>query len=248
MKFTPSSRTVGIKGVSGVRFDVVGDISSSVAEAVTYYGKRAIASKGSFSLCIPGGSIVKACGAISKDALDWSKVHIFFANEGLNDFKCYTGAMESFVGKVGIPAANVHKVGDGEPAAAAAAYAALIASHPSVKHVHGVPSMDLVLLGTGEDGHVGSLHPNSGQLKDGFKTGKLVMPIVKGEKKSVAVSMDLINAAGAVILSAAGAARQPMVKASVSGKFAEWLYPAGLVKTAAAGDTVWLCDKEASPL
>jgi hypothetical protein len=75
VKFTPSSRTVGIKGVSGVRFDVVGDISSSVAEAVTYYGKRAIASKGSFSLCIPGGSIVKACGAISKDALDWSKVY-----------------------------------------------------------------------------------------------------------------------------------------------------------------------------
>jgi hypothetical protein len=37
------------------------------------------------------------------------QVHIFFANEGLNDFKCYTGAMESFVGKVGIPAANVRR-------------------------------------------------------------------------------------------------------------------------------------------
>ena len=73
------------------------------------------------------------------------------------------------------------------------------------------------------------------------------MPIVKGEKKSVAISMDLVNAAKAVLLSAAGATRKEMVAASIAGSFDEWLYPAGMVKTVNAANTIWLLDAEASP-
>ena len=155
--FVPTTRVSSLNGKTGVAFETVSDIALSVAECVTFFGNQAIAEKGSFSLCIPGGSIVKACGAISKDALDWSKVHIFFANEGLNDFKCYNGAMESFVGKVGIPENPVYKVGEGEPQQAAEAYAKLIMSSAPVvtkgkNLMKPIPSFDLILFGTGEDG------------------------------------------------------------------------------------------------
>jgi 6-phosphogluconolactonase/glucosamine-6-phosphate isomerase/deaminase len=119
---------------------------------------------------------------------------------------CYNGAQE-FIKNVGIPEANVHKTMDGSYEKVAEDYAAKI-SELVPKNKHGVPSFDLVLLGTGDDGHVGSLYPNTPELINGYGTGKLVMPINSGGKGTVAISMDLMNAADAVVLSAVGAIRK----------------------------------------
>jgi 6-phosphogluconolactonase len=261
LPFSPSSRKMSLKGATGVKYEIIGDITSAITEAVAFYGKKAIASKGSFTLCIPGGSVVKAASTMKKDAMDWSKVHVFFANEKLNDMACYNGAQE-FIKNVGIPEANVHKTMDGSYEKVAEDYAAKI-SELVPKNKHGVPSFDLVLLGTGDDGHVGSLYPNTPELINGYGTGKLVMPINSGGKGTVAISMDLMNAADAVVLSAVGAIRKDMVKATkeghssmptgrtggwMFGKFAQYLWPAGLVKTADPRNTIWLVDGPASPL
>eukprot|EP00284_Hemiselmis_tepida_P016454 CAMPEP_0174916992 /NCGR_PEP_ID=MMETSP1355-20121228/2195_1 /TAXON_ID=464990 /ORGANISM="Hemiselmis tepida, Strain CCMP443" /LENGTH=290 /DNA_ID=CAMNT_0016162053 /DNA_START=50 /DNA_END=922 /DNA_ORIENTATION=- len=216
-------------------------ISAAVAESVAAIGAECIAAQGSFTICVPGGSIVKALSKLSPDAMDFSKVHVFFANERIGEYKCYKTAVESFVDKCGIPHANVHKVGEGEPADVAAAYEAEMLTCVS-KNDKGIPVMDLVLLGTGEDGHVGSLHPGSDEVKESGK-GKVILPIDKGGKKSIAASMDVFCSASRCILSAAGAGRAGMVKAALSGTFDEWTIPAGLVKCE-GGATAWLCDEE----
>uniref|UniRef100_A0A7S1ED86 Glucosamine/galactosamine-6-phosphate isomerase domain-containing protein n=1 Tax=Hemiselmis andersenii TaxID=464988 RepID=A0A7S1ED86_HEMAN len=216
-------------------------ISAAVAESVAAIGKECIASQGTFTMCVPGGSIVKALSKLPPDSMDFSKVHVFFANERIGEYKCYKGAMDSFVDKCGIPHANVHKVGEGEPAEVAAAYEAEMLKCVA-KNDKGIPVMDLVLLGTGEDGHVGSIHPNSDEVMQSGK-GKVILPIDKGGKKSIAASMDVFCASSRIILSAAGAGRAPMVKAALSGDFEEWTVPAGLVKSE-AGATAWLCDQE----
>ncbi|KAJ1476225.1 glucosamine-6-phosphate isomerases/6-phosphogluconolactonase-domain-containing protein [Baffinella frigidus] len=207
MRLRGGSPTRSLGPSSGITALVVQDVAARVCEDVARIGGHYIQQKGTFSLCIPGGSIVKALGSIKVDALDWSKVHVFFANEQLGAFKCHAGAMEAFILKMGIPTENVHKVPDcADPEEAAAKYAAEIAASHAVTN----GAMDLILLGTGEDGHVGSLHPGSAQLKEGCGTGKTVLGITKGDKKSVAVSMDLINSAKNVILSAAGETRTVM--------------------------------------
>lgn len=45
------------------------------------------------------------------------------------------------------------------------------------KDKHGLPAFDLMLLGMGSDGHVGSLYPNRAEVS---ATGKLVLPVDKG--------------------------------------------------------------------
>ena len=72
-----------------------GDYSESICESVTKYGREAIKDKGSFSLCIPGGSIVKALGGLKANAMDFTKVHVFFANERISEQKCYAGGLEA---------------------------------------------------------------------------------------------------------------------------------------------------------
>jgi len=97
-----------------------------------------------------------------------------------------------------------------------------------------------MLLGTGDDGHCGSLYPQSEEIKQTGQ-GKVVLPIDEGEKKSIAVSMDFMCAAKKVIVSAATAKRAEMVKRALTGDFPEWDCPAALVN---AGETVWFTDND----
>lgn len=138
-------------------FDGEAGIGAAVVAEVAACGKAAIAAKGSFSLAIPGGSVVTALSALPADAMDFGKVHVFFCNERIGEYKCYKGALEAFATRCKIPLANVHKVSEGEPSDSAAKYEALLRSNPSVDNTGPMPSVDLILLGTGDDGHCGSL-------------------------------------------------------------------------------------------
>ena len=140
---------VGSKTVS--IFD--GDYADAVVDTVVETAKAAISTKGSFSLAIPGGSVVTALSGLSPNAFDMSKVYIFFCNERIGANKCYKGALEAFVTKCGIPIEQVYKVPELEPEEAAAAYEAMIRECAAVDSTSGsIPAVDLVLLGTGDDG------------------------------------------------------------------------------------------------
>jgi len=218
-----------------------GDYSDAVIRTVVETAKSAIEAKGSFSLAIPGGSIVNALSGMSPDAFDMSKVYIFFCNERIGANKCYKGALEAFVTKCGIPLDQVYKVPEMEPIEAAAAYGALISNCPAVDTSGPIPAVDLMLLGTGDDGHCGSLYPQSEEIK-ATGQGKVVLPIDEGDKKSIAVSMDFMNAAKKVLVSAAEPKRATMVKRALTGDFEEWGCPSGLVDC--DGETIWFVDTD----
>lgn len=118
-----------------------GDYSDAVVDVVVETAKAAIASKGSFSLAIPGGSVVKALSGLSPDAFDMSKVHIYFCNERIGANKCYSGALESFVEKCNIPLEQVNQVPEGEPDAVAAQYEAMIRADASVDQSGSIPAV-----------------------------------------------------------------------------------------------------------
>ena len=218
-----------------------GDYAEEVRAEVAAVASACIAEKGSFSLCIPGGSVVVAIGGFEADAFDFSKTHVFFANEKIPSYPCIEQAKASLGGKV--PEDQIYFVGEGSAAEVAASYTEVLKSHPSIDNSAPIPSFDMMLLGTGPDGHCGCIFPDSAEVK-ATGSGKVVVAgnDDRADGDFVAITMDVMCAAKVVLVSAAGSGRAPMVASALSGEFGPYDCPAGMVD--AAEDTVWFVDSE----
>jgi 6-phosphogluconolactonase len=122
---------------------VAADIASEIQEEVAAVAAACISEKGSFSIAIPGGSVVAAFGGIPSEALDFSKCHVFFCNEKIPSYQCLEGALPE-TKKLGIPDEQVYGVGEGTPAAVAESYTKLLTEHPSIDNSGVVPSFDMM--------------------------------------------------------------------------------------------------------
>lgn len=210
------------------------DVQAGIGNAFCVAAAISIATKGSFSVAIPSGSVVKALGQLAGTGrVDFSKVHVFFTNDKVGGSQpSYEGALADFVEPCGIPMKNVYPIpGKMSKAQAAQAYARTVEQSRVVEG-----GFDLVLLGTGEDGHCASLFPNAPEVaKEGGSSY-----VAKQGEDAVTATLGTINAAKRVILSATGKGRGFMVmdalaKGETSGM------PAGMV---AAADTTWFVDDD----
>lgn len=126
---------------------------------------------GRASLAVSGGSTPKlmfqSLAELSKDTLDWSRVHLFWVDERIvaptDPDSNYKLAKDFLIDPAGIPEANVHRVhGELPPDEAAALYAKNLASffgdHP--------PVIDVLHCGMGPDAHTASLFPGSELIRD----------------------------------------------------------------------------------
>ena len=103
----------------------------------------------------------------------------------------------------------------------------------------GLPSLDLVFLGSGADGHTASLYPGSPQVVDAA-AGRLCVPAAG--KGGVTLALGVMGAARTVLLSAGKASQAGMVATCLgdSGDVSHGL-PAGLLRAAQEGAEVeWL--------
>jgi 6-phosphogluconolactonase len=99
-------------------------------------------------------------------ALDWNKIHLFWVDERyvphdspLSNFKL---AADTFLTKIPIPKGNVHPIPTEyeDSGSAAKQYEETVRSVFRIKAGQ-TPKFDLIVLGMGSDGHIGSLFPNS---------------------------------------------------------------------------------------
>jgi len=240
-------------GRTVVTFDDDAALAAKLVSEVTETAKAAIAAKGCFSLCIPAGSVVSALKGLDPAALDWSKVNVFFTGERLGQNKSYSAALDAFcnnckVSNVFYPLIRPMFSG-GAPLPqfavdeAAAAYTALLRAHPSIDNSGPIPSFDMLLLGVGEDGHCGSLHPNSEHIKATGK-GVVTFGILNPSKNQIALSMDVMTAAKKIILAANGAKKKDAVSRATKGDDS-FECPASMVK--GKGEIFWYTDKASNP-
>eukprot|EP00966_Prymnesium_polylepis_P230012 5322157-Prymnesium_polylepis.1 len=193
-------------------------------------------------MSIGSGTTVAPLKMLAND-VDFSRVHVFFGNErteGEAAGKCFDGSAE-FVSACGVPAVQVHKVPFGPAEEAAEAYEALLRGSDALGMCErtGMPALDLVLLGSGADGHTASLYPGSEQvLRCG--DGRIVVP-AEG-KGGVTLTLDAMRSARNVILSAGKPAQAPMVRKALAWSNADenTKCPAGMVSAAAGTDVEWL--------
>ena len=229
--------------------DAVGDL---IVDRVEELASSAIEEKGAFSMSLGSGTTVKPLVALVDRAnLDLSKVHIFFGNErteGDAAGKCAKSGAEVFAA-LGIPDSNLHHVPEMPAEEAAKAYEDMMRGMPRNvigEHKSGLPSLDLCLLGSGADGHCASLYPNSSQVICTPGNKRAYIP-AEG-KGGVTLTIDALNSARNVIISAGKATQSDMVRKCLgwSNAATNHALPAGMVSTNEGAVVEWILTHESA--
>ncbi len=188
-------------------FDNDDQIAAAACLQVLDAAERAIADHGKFKLVLAGGTTPeKLYRLLAKADANWAKWVIYYGDERClpADHQDRNSVMagQALLGKVAIPAVQIHTMPaemGGE--SAAAFYRPLVAA--------ALP-FDMVLLGMGEDGHVASLFP--GHEHD---QGELVHAVHNSPKpppERVSISAKALSASHEVIFLITGSNKQDAVK------------------------------------
>jgi 6-phosphogluconolactonase len=237
--------------VQNGNFDAAAHAMSTMVQTAA---GEAIAEKGSFTLVLSGGSLLKALSKLSGVVgADFSKWWIFYVDERnvphSSDDSTHKGAKENFLDAAGVPSVQVFEIHEGLSVKEAAKnYEGRLFDVPKSvlpRNESGWPVFDCMLLGTGPDGHIASLFPNSSALGD--KSG-WILPIESSPKpppERITMTLPVINACKKTIFLATGSGKAEVVRRVLECQALPGALPAQLVRPT-AGTVTWLLDVESS--
>nr|GEV77766.1 probable 6-phosphogluconolactonase 4, chloroplastic [Tanacetum cinerariifolium] len=199
-------------------FDSEESLSVSLAEYVNVLSDKSVKEKGSFTVVVSGGSLIKSLRKLVEapyiDSIDWSKWHMFWVDERVvpkdHPDSNYLLAYDGFLSKVSIPSGNIHAINDTLSAEGAAdEYETNIKNLVqqgiiSTSEASGIPKFDVMLLGMGPDGHVASLFPGHPLLEEKNKATWTGCALPAPATTSAIFAEELITGKVNVILSGGG--------------------------------------------
>jgi 6-phosphogluconolactonase len=217
------------------------------AEAAELLARHAAAGH---HLALTGGSTPRdAYHRAAGMDVDWSRATLWWGDERCvppDDERSNYGMARAALleGIVGDPPA-VHRIrGELGPAPAAADYEAVLRE----TFGDGTPSLDLMLLGLGSDGHLASMFPGQPALEE---RDRLVVGVEEAGLEPfvprVTLTLPVINAAREVVFLVAGEGKAEAVARAFSGT-PDQAIPASLVSPASGSLTVLLDPPAASRL
>jgi 6-phosphogluconolactonase len=192
-------------------------IRALVKESAT----EAIQARGAFALAIPGGSVLKMLvGSGSGDGTNTSnnnddsgwtkKTTLAYVNHkcvAMDDANLATHAKarKLFLDDGWPGCHTIVLAGTDQGPAEAASYEAKLRALPAniLPVVNGLPVFDLVLVGVGDDGHIGSLYPGRDEALVG-PDGPWVLPVEMKQPPSITLSLPVIKAAKKIVIAACG--------------------------------------------
>lgn len=170
---------------------------------------RALADRGVFTLALSGGETPKTLfrllrSALWKERLAWEKVRVFWADERCvppeHSRSNYGMAWEELLRYVAV--GEIARMrGEDEPDEAARAYEQSLRERVPVQ-CEGVPVLDCVLLGMGEDGHIASLFPGHPALEEQSRLVVAVKP--EGLEPRLTLTLPVLNSADHCVVLIAG--------------------------------------------
>lgn len=225
-------------------------LAEAAAEEVVRIGRQAQLARSTFSLVLSGGSTPRAlharlAGPRRRGRLSWSEVDLFWGDERCvppnHPQSNYRMAEETLLR--GLPeGAAIHRIqGEIAPARAAAAY------ESRLREVTGeaLPSLDLVLLGIGGDGHTASLFPATPDI-DGGRRLTIATKSPQPPHDRISLTLRAINAARNVLFLVQGADKAPMLARLLAPRKAEdRALPAARVRPR-DGRLLWMLDRAAA--
>jgi len=228
-------------------YDNPEELAQTAAREFAAKATEAIDGRGRFAVVLAGGSTPKATYDVLArdytDTIDWKDVHVFFGDErGVppdNDDSNYKMARESLLDYV--PIGSVHRMrGELPPEEAAEGY------ERDLRDFFGpvdLPEFDLILLGTGPDGHTASLFPETSALEV-HDRWVVANPVLKLETTRITLTVPAINAARDVYFLVAGEGKAAPVAEILQGDPDPRQYPASLIQP--ENGPTWMLDRAAA--
>jgi len=213
---------------------------------------QAIESYGTAVWVLAGGTApmiaYKVLATKYQNAVDWSKVIVLIGDERcvpLNDPDSNWHQIASiFLNVVPIPEANKLRPKSDLPAEEAATdYARVLAQLPQTKA--GLPKLDVVWLGMGEDGHTLSLFPQHPCLQN---TQPLVIPVHDSPKPPadrITLTLKALQATTSCIIMASGAGKTEAIKKAREDDSQLPIARAVRAIESRGGNVTWLVDPAA---
>jgi 6-phosphogluconolactonase len=231
-----------------------GQLSVAAAEYIVRVAQESIATHGSFTLALSGGSTPRKLYAMLADEpyrgqIDWALVEIFWSDERCvpaDDAESnYHLAQEVMLSKLPIAASQIHRVPADEPDREAASLA-YTKEMQRVFGTDGIPQFDLIQLGMGPEGHTASLFPHQASLTE---QQRLIMPVTvpKPPPPRLTFTPPLLNAAIHILFLVTGPDKSEAVQAVLEGPKQPEEYPAQIVQPS-DGEVTWMLDKAAAAL
>jgi 6-phosphogluconolactonase len=230
--------------------------AAAVADEIITSAKESISQNASFSLGLSGGSTP---GGIYRlltitpraNQVEWEKVKFFVGDERyvpLNNTQSnYRMFKETLLNSVDVGKATCFYINTelGDVKKSVADYSDKLSKN--LASVNNVPSLDLLLLGLGEDGHIASLFPKSPELEN---LNSLVVHTINPNDKSERISLGVttIQAAKRVVFLVKGSSKSDILKKTFEAKATSAELPALLLKEQANKVTFYVDSAAAAKL
>jgi 6-phosphogluconolactonase len=202
-------------------------LAGAAADWILDAAARSIRAAGRFTIALAGGSTPRQtyqalAAAPRRERADWARWEVFFGDERAvppeDPSSNYRLARETLLDHVSIPPTRVHRMEAERPdfEAACGDYAnALAAACPPFGEA-GIPRLDCILLGVGENGHTASLFPGEPSLEVRDRW------VIHGHADypppdRMTLSYPVLNAAQRVAFLVAGTAKQDALRSIVVG-------------------------------
>jgi 6-phosphogluconolactonase len=225
-------------------------LSQAAATLVVEQANLAVAARGRFGVALSGGSTPRRTYELLgrlpfKEQAPWHRMHIFWGDERcvpLDDPRSNARmAKEAWLNHVPIPESQLHPIA----CAQAPAEAARVFETHLRQFFSGRPSsLDLILLGLGDNGHTASLFPGTPVLKE-TKRWAAEVYVTEQDLWRVTLTAPFINQAAKVVFLVAGEAKAGILWEILEGPRDPERLPAQLIQPY-SGEIIWLLDLKAA--
>lgn len=235
--------------MSAIRtFEDKDQLASAAAKAATDILWASINKYDQATWVLAGGSTPLAAYRVIatgyQSAIDWSKVTLMLGDERIgaldgpnNNWHAINRILATLPARKLRPKSNLPIE---EAAADYERYLSLIA-----KTDNGLPRLDLVWLGVGDDGHTMSLFPNHESM---FPSGNLIIPVrnsPKPPRERISFSLRALQGAQNAMVLASGSEKRDAVRGALSGNNSPVALAANIIETH-EGNVTWFIDNDAA--
>ncbi|HNP21341.1 MAG TPA: 6-phosphogluconolactonase [Panacibacter sp.] len=234
-------------------------LSIAVADWMVELMQETLEKQDRFTLVLSGGNTPKKLNEllttqVYKNAIDWTKVHIFFGDERFVPFADERNnakmAFDTLLNHVPVARENIHimQTENISPEESANAYETILKQYfPTFDSSNSkATTFDLVLLGVGDDGHTLSLFPGKTEVIQ--ETEKLCTSLWLEEQNihRITLTHPIVNQSAAVAFLASGSNKAQALKEVLYGVYNPAVYPSQIIKP--VGELHWFVDEAAASL